>query len=68
MLVVICISVASSLGLIDLNRPKTASPSRAGQSPETNITYVDGKRRLEIEIAFLEEMLRARRDKLAKFV
>ena len=81
-LVLVCIMIASALGLIDWDRSgskqqvitkvdpipdsteKTANLSNDGNPTET---IIERKRRLEIEIDFLEEGLRARRDELAEF-
>ncbi|KAJ5955046.1 hypothetical protein N7501_009325 [Penicillium viridicatum] len=81
-LVLVCIMIASALGLIDWDRSgsekqvitkadpipdsteKTVNLSNDGNPTET---IIERKRRLEIEIDFPEEGLRARRDELAQF-
>ncbi|KAJ5818688.1 hypothetical protein N7474_004279 [Penicillium riverlandense] len=43
-------------------------PRKLAKVPKPTLPTSMEKRRLEIAVAFLEEMLRARRDKLAKFI
>lgn len=80
-LVVVCIMIASALGLIDWDRSSSKKQAIAKFDPipdstektanlsmeKRTETDIEGGRRLEIEVDFLEERPHARRDKLAQF-
>ncbi|KOS42771.1 hypothetical protein ACN38_g6339 [Penicillium nordicum] len=81
-LVIVCILIASVLGMIDRGRSSSRRQAIAkvdlipdlSENPASRImekvlrteTDIERKRRLEIEIDFLEERLHARRDKFAQ--
>ena len=70
---VIIVLIGHGLGWIDINmsssEKKGNSSSKDGKagSDEVLIDVADEKKRVEFEIEFLEELLRARREKLEKF-